>query len=221
MHSRFRMWLPGYPLREWFLKRRVVFVVERETYEAVDGHPPPSALVVLNHHTIGELEKEEGDRYLEWLSNRTGVEKVASRIRNPLFNAFLALDPTGGVPIGCCWSLEAREEPLWHDKFCLLSRDALFMNAYVLPDHRRKGVYLHMLNEVFKYHLLKGACERVFIIVENGNVSSMRALERLGLPIAYRNVLIKLFGGNVFSIYRRNAEIKVHYVFRNEKSKML
>lgn len=206
--------------REWFFKRRFVFVVERETYVPLDIQSPPCTLVLLNHRTIGKPGREEKERYLEWLSEGIGREKVTSRIRNPAFTVLLALDSEGGGPIGYVWSLEAGQDLIWHDKFCVSPGEVLSMNSYVAPEHRRKGVYQFMMDALIKHHLQTRGCGRLFEIFEDDNVAVGLA-KKQGHPILYTNFLIKFFGSNIFSVYRGKGETKVFYVFRNEKGKML
>lgn len=190
--------------RQLFFKKRFVLSACEDTSEFV----APAELVInprLPESSLARLEP--------YLSH----SQILRRLEHPDISLY-ALFSQGDELAALYWSLHP-EKAIWHDKFLVEPGAALLFGAYVVPEHRRKGLY-SLLIKAAHQHMLEKKVESVFTIVEASNSASLAANQQSGLKIVAHNYLIKVFGRNLFTIYRdlASGKISTDYVFRTAKS---
>ena len=150
-------------------------------------------------------------------ANKVGLDenRFRKRLEHPDISLYTVFH--GAQLAALYWSLHPTKA-VWHDKFLVKPKAALLFGAYVTPPHRRKGLYLLLIEAAHRDVVDKGI-KRVFTLIEASNLASLTANQRSGLKIVAHNYLIKLSGRNVFSVYRdlASGKMSVDYVFRTAK----
>jgi ribosomal protein S18 acetylase RimI-like enzyme len=202
----------------WFeasvLKRRYVFACDRESYSRRNGGAADYSVVVVAPSDSAAPREEIAAQ----LANHLPPERVRRRLGDPRFTLYLARSLRTGELAGYNWLLKADTVPVWHDCFCLRPGEALIVNAFVLPAHRRRGVYTLLLEETFA-SLFAGGHRFGFAIVEARNTPAVRHNRQFGFYVGFRNFLVKALGVNALSLSFGRLGVRVAYVYRNAKSR--
>lgn len=195
--------------------RRVYASFNVSNYEKFT--PSQYSMAMLTHENV--LQKENKN-LLEFLCVYFGYSKVWDRLKRKDCIAFVASN-RDGKPVGYYWSVVPKNKEVWHDKFKIVPQEALLFNAFVIPEFRKKGVYKSLQFYAHSHILKRENCKTVYTIVEESNLASMNANRKFGLQMVKTNVLLKLFGCPMFSIYWGNNKVSIHWVFKNEQGNSL
>lgn len=195
-------------------KRRTVFLVNRETLAPQLSEPTKGYIL-----TVDPPIQAESHTY-QTLAASLGAARLDARLKNPDLTLYIATETATGQTAGYYWAATSKTRPLWHDNFPIPKGSALLFNALVLPEHRRRGLYLALISTAQQHLLLTNKLEAVYTIVENSNQPSLKANWQAGGQMHATNHLLKLLRRNIFSIYKfhKTNKLEVHYVFHNAKS---
>lgn len=193
-----------------FLKTRIVYASDRETFARFEEGAERSVLVVRGD-SAAPSERERARRLLAPLFPAATLD---ARLAEPECTAIVALG-VGGDLEGYGWVRHATRKPIWFDAFEIPRGAALFFNGFVVEGARRRGVYSRLLAAVFRDLAARTDCERLFLVVEKSNTPARRHAERIGLYRASTNWLLKRFGRNVLSLYVGRSGVRAYAVSRN------
>lgn len=141
---------------------------------------------------------------------------IIERINSGNFVFFYLYDELKNCIVASYWALTPRTKSLWHDSFLIHPHKALLCNAFVNPNYRRLGLYSFLIGATHTYLLNYYKCDSVYTIVEKSNDASLDANKKFGLPIVYRQFLIKFFGVNIFSIIKNDLYKKIQIVINRK-----
>lgn len=204
-------------MRRLLVKKRTVFMANAKS-ASLRALPLPDGYAFYVNPTI-----PSDSATFTSMAEYVNPELLKARLANPAATLFLITEVESERVAGFYWAAINRQQgrqELWHDNFPIPYGFALLFNAVVVPEHRRRGLYQALIMGA-QHHLLgEVGLPAIYTIVENQNSPSLRANTRFGGQVVATNILVKLLGVNVFSIFRQHptGQVTVHYVFRNTKS---
>ena len=108
------------------------------------------------------------------------IRDFAARMAGGRIGVIAMLD---GQPVGYGWlSRLAEVESFCGIKICLSPREGYIYDGFVLPAHRRSGIYPYLLNWRLDY-LRNHGCQIVYSIVDPGNAPALRCHRSLGFRV--------------------------------------
>jgi len=185
--------------RQWrglFYKERFLLQLTREDLPA--RPPSPEGSIAIQRFPSNQVPAT----IRTFLANRIQEKTLIQRLACPDVDLFLAVDTISREPLGYYWSLVSAQKAYFHDAFRIPIGTALVFNAYVMEEHRKRGIYSHLIHYAHRYLLEEKGCSRVYTIVEKSNLASLGANLKNNLKVTAHNSLIKFFGMNIFSTYR-------------------
>lgn len=194
------------------IKKRIVFFLEKHSWEkraSLDEIKSTNYRV----HSLGNTKE-----YIDFLKAHIPANKLEKRVSHPDCKGFIAVDLMHGKPVAYYWAIEAKN-CFWRDKFPVPAGAAMCFDAFVVPEHRGKGLHFLLKKAAFDYLFCNLGCSQVYNIVEERNSRSVQNNLSFGMGVYAKNYLVKFRGRNVFSVYVSRAKIKLYYVFRNEKGR--
>mgnify|MGYP000855844212 FL=1 len=195
-----------------FLKRRLVLALDAPTRSA-----PSLDLYELSGYGAGS-GREMPATLRRSLAQAIGEERLARRLADPDLALFVAAAPDGAAA-GFVWGLAPERGTAWHDNVPVRAGTALLFHGYVLPEHRRHGLFTALIVAVQDYFVVGLGRARVFGVVESGNIPSLRTLRSLGYQHLGDNFLLKVLGVNVVSVlrWRDPPGTEAHLVFMSPR----
>ena len=198
------------------LKERIVFGCDVAT--AIE-RPPESPDYRIEKKDSAQLEASEREALTELLAPHLPAARIRGRLSQPGFHLFLAFRRADGKLAGYNWLLEPAEGgSIWHDCFEIKPGEAIVVNAFVLPEHRRRGLYTLLLAASCVDFWTRRPDGRVYTVVERRNRPAAEHNRRFGMYRAYRNFLVKFGGRNAIAVYAGRLGWRADYVYRNAKS---
>lgn len=189
-----------------FFKKRTLFSINKQEYK-------PRNIIHDNFEVrIYSKPKNLDAKIRDYLYKNTKRNIIEKRLFDDECVLAIAFIKDNQRPAGYCWAMGSRDSVLYHDSFFIPRGSALVFNAYIEPEHRRKGVYRLFQAGLHDYMFQFSWCETVFTIVENQNPPALDACIKFGLKKYSFNYLVKILGRNVFSIYKLNGKFLVKYV---------
>jgi RimJ/RimL family protein N-acetyltransferase len=199
------------PLQDLFFKPRTIFCATHGEYKHRDRSH--KKYKVSDHHGVCQTDElPEGQK--QFLYDIIGKESVKARLK--IKNCSLFLAHQDREPVGFYWSVFANQKSKWHDNVKINEDKGLAFNAYIDPEYRRQGIYTLLQAAVHNYLLSNLNLSKVYTVVENRNIASMKANEKFGLKKCKKNYLIKFLSINILSIFKYDGERQIHFVLNKD-----
>ena len=202
-------------LERYFVKPRTVFAIEAVPYDK-------DTTICRGFHILGpsELEAKVPPSVQAFLERRATPKSLNQRLLSKNCCAFIAITESADLPIGVVWALAPQDTTTWHDSIPVRPGEALGFGAYVTPQFRRRGLFLAMLYERDRYLLNDLGVNRVLRVVENSNVPSYNGLVKYGARRIADNLLVKLMGRNILSIFRHDNRLEIYALVGNRRARL-
>jgi L-amino acid N-acyltransferase YncA len=158
-------------LPPWVMRVRPFHVLEIDLSETLPTEEPHNNLSIVETRWIATSQELAS---LASIADPTNLEKWNASTHR------VAVASRDSEPIGLVWiSTPSFEEPQLGLVVELAPNDAWLHSAYVVPAHRRQGVYRELLEFVFP-SLREEGFRRILLGVTSGNAASRRAHECVG-----------------------------------------
>jgi GNAT superfamily N-acetyltransferase len=134
-------------------------------------------------------------------------EEIVNRLQSEEYQLLYIFDEKSEEMVAYYWILVSSKEIILHDSFFIEPLKALFCNAYVNKNYRKRGFYTFLINEAYNY-CLSNKISNIYTIIESSNVISFYANNKFPIVKYATQYLLKFFSINLLS---------VNYKFKNKK----